>query len=68
MTPSKDLPGEGDVFVGTAVEVVPFGTFVEHPGGAHGLLHGETVEVGAQVSVRVVNVDAEQKRFSLAKA
>ena len=63
MIPSKD-----DVFVGTSVEVVPFGTFIEHPGGAHGLLHGETVEVGTQLSVRVLHADAEQKRFSLAKA
>lgn len=68
MIPSNDMPGEGDVFVGTAVEVAPFGTFVEHPSGAHGLLHGETVEVGAQVSVRVLNVDTGQRRFSLARA
>lgn len=62
------LPSEDDVFVGASVEVTPFGTFIEHPGGAHGLLHGDTVEVGAQVRVRVIAVDAERRRFSLAKA
>lgn len=63
MIPSKD-----DTFVGTSVEVKPFGTFIEHPGGAHGLLHGETVEVGTQVRVRVIDVDAERRRFSLVTA
>ncbi|GAA4428520.1 S1 RNA-binding domain-containing protein [Actinokineospora soli] len=62
------IPSKGDVFVGTAVEVKPFGTFIEHPGGAHGLLHGAEVEIGTQVSVRVIDVDAERERFSLAKA
>lgn len=62
------IPSKGDVFVGTAVEVKPFGTFIEHPGGAHGLLHGENVEVGTQVDVRVIDVDAANSRFSLAKA
>ncbi|MGW5051824.1 hypothetical protein [Actinokineospora sp. NPDC004072] len=62
------IPNVGDVFVGTAVAVKPFGTFIEHPEGAHGLLHGETTEVGTQVSVRVLHVDAETRRFSLARA
>ena len=61
------IPNEGDVFVGTAVQVQPFGTFIEHPQGAHGLLHGETVEVGTRVEVRVLHSDAESRRFSLVK-
>ncbi|GGS34257.1 MULTISPECIES: hypothetical protein [Actinokineospora] len=62
------IPKVGEVFVGTAVEVRPFGTFIEHPEGAHGLLHGETAEVGARVTVRVLDADVENRRFSLARA
>lgn len=62
------LPDKDEVFVGTVVSVVPFGAFVEHPGGAHGLLVGETAEVGAQIRVRVVDTDPTRDRFSLALA
>ena len=59
------VPEVGEVFVGTVVDVVPFGSFVEHPGGRHGLLYGRTVERGSTVEVRVLDVDAERQRFSL---
>ncbi|WP_170191932.1 S1 RNA-binding domain-containing protein [Saccharothrix syringae] len=62
------LPDRDEVFVGTVVSNVPFGSFVEHPGGAHGLLHGETAEVGARVRVRVLEVDPARDRFSLGLA
>jgi polyribonucleotide nucleotidyltransferase len=65
---TRIFPSTGDVFTGTVVEVKPFGSFVEHPGGAHGLLHQETLEVGAEVRVRVLQSDPEQRRFSLARA
>lgn len=59
------LPKKGDVFAGTVVQVVAFGSFVEHPEGKHGLLHGQTAEVGATVEVRVIDVDSGRDRFSL---
>jgi predicted RNA-binding protein with RPS1 domain len=59
------LPNVGDVFSGQVVSTVPFGSFVEHPAGAHGLLHGQQAEVGAAVRVKVLAVDAEKQRFSL---
>jgi len=62
---SSGMPQVGEVFVGTVVDVLPFGSFVEHPGGRHGLLHGRTVEPGSAVEVRVLDVDDEQQRFSL---
>ena len=59
------LPNVGDVFSGKVVSTVPFGSFVEHPAGAHGLLHGQQAEVGAAVLVKVLAVDADKQRFSL---
>jgi predicted RNA-binding protein with RPS1 domain len=59
----------GDVVVGEVSGVVPFGTFVRFAEDADGLLHGETgLDVGARVSVRVVELDVERKRASLALA
>ncbi|WP_112262920.1 S1 RNA-binding domain-containing protein [Lentzea terrae] len=59
------LPNVGEVFSGKVVSTVPFGSFVEHPAGAHGLLHGQQAEVGAAVQVKVLAVDADKQRFSL---
>ena len=59
------LPNVGEVFSGKVVSTVPFGSFVEHPAGAHGLLHGQQAEVGAAVQVKVLAVDADTQRFSL---
>jgi predicted RNA-binding protein with RPS1 domain len=59
------LPNVGEVFSGKVVSTVPFGSFVEHPAGAHGLLHGQQAEVGAAVQVKVLAVDADRQRFSL---
>jgi polyribonucleotide nucleotidyltransferase len=59
------LPDVGDVFSGKVVSTVPFGSFVEHPAGAHGLLHGRQAEVGSSVRVKVLMVDADKQRFSL---
>ena len=58
-------PTVGEVFSGTVVKVVPFGAFVEHPNGTHGLLHGQQPAEGQTVQVRVLAVDAEKQRFSL---
>ncbi|WP_424185887.1 hypothetical protein ACOBQX_29100 [Actinokineospora sp. G85] len=59
------LPEKDSTFTGTVVSNAPFGSFVEHPGGAHGLLYGRTVEVGSVVEVRVINVDVVGEKFSL---
>ncbi|GAB2868588.1 S1 RNA-binding domain-containing protein [Lentzea nigeriaca] len=59
------LPNVGDVFSGKVVKTLPFGSFVEHPAGAHGLLHGQQPEVGSTVQVKVLMVDADKHRFSL---
>lgn len=61
------FPEVGDVFEGTVISVVPFGAFVEHPCGAHGLLHNAKPETGARVTVRVLETDAARNRFSLAE-
>ena len=62
------LPSVGEVFTGKVVQVVPFGSFVEHPNGTHGLIQGYSAEVGSPVSVRVLVVDTERRRFSLGLA
>lgn len=59
------LPNVGDVFSGKVVKTMPFGVFVEHPAGAHGLLHGQQAEEGSTVQVKVLMVDADRQRFSL---
>lgn len=62
------LPEVGEVFSGKVVSAVPFGSFVEHPAGAHGLLHGHQAEVGSEVRVKVLAVDDVKQRFSLEQA
>jgi ribosomal protein S1 len=59
----------GDVVVGEVSGVVPFGTFVRFAEDADGLLHSETgFEIGATVTVRILDKDVERKRASLALA
>jgi ribosomal protein S1 len=59
----------GDVVDGEVSGVVPFGTFVRFADGVDGLLPGVTgLEVGAAVTVRVLDKDAERRRASLALA
>jgi predicted RNA-binding protein with RPS1 domain len=59
----------GDVVVGTVMREVPFGTFVRFAEDADGLLHSRTgLEIGATVTVRIVEMDAERKRASLVLA
>ena len=62
------FPQVDEVFTGTVVAVEPFGSFVEHPDGHHGLLHTERLEVGASVRVRVLAADEANRRFSLTTA
>jgi len=46
---------------------VPFGSFVESEGFT-GLAHQQSWPVGARVSVRILAIDSENQRFSLAAA
>lgn len=60
----------GSALVGTVVNVVPFGCFVELPDGLHGLVHiskmnGNQVSAGDRVQVEIIWVDAFQKKMSL---
>ena len=59
----------GDVVVGEVSGLVPFGSFVRFADGVDGLLHGVTgLQVGAAVTVRVLDKDGERRRASLALA
>ena len=55
----------GDVVEGVVVKQVPFGAFVESDGFT-GLAHEQTWPVGTRVSVKILAIDAERQRFSLA--
>jgi small subunit ribosomal protein S1 len=66
----------GEVRRGTVISLADFGAFVDI-GGADGLIHiselswkriddpSEILEVGQEIDVKVLNVDAERKRISL---
>ncbi|MDT0305812.1 hypothetical protein RM780_02385 [Streptomyces sp. DSM 44917] len=57
----------GDVIEGVVSQNAPFGSFVTCD-GFDGLAYQETWPVGARVSVRILAIDAERRRFSLAPA
>ena len=62
-------PKEGDVFNGKVVRIMPFGAFVELPGGKDGLVHishlapqrvgkvEDVVKLGDVVTVKVIEID-----------
>lgn len=68
---------EGSIVEGTVARLATFGAFVELEPGVDGLIHisqladrrinnpGEVVSIGQQVKVKVVGVDAENRRISL---
>jgi small subunit ribosomal protein S1 len=59
----------GDVVTGEVSKVVPFGAFVRIADDADGLLHGEAeVHEGSSVRVRILALDQELRRASLARA
>ncbi|MBH0776864.1 S1 RNA-binding domain-containing protein [Nocardia bovistercoris] len=65
----------GGVLDATIVEIVPFGAFLEVAPGVHGLWHRSEwredaldPEVGAAMSVRILAIDDERHRVSLAAA
>lgn len=57
----------GDVIEGVVTKQVPFGSFVESEGFT-GLAHQQSWPVGTRVSVRILAIDSENQRFSLAAA
>lgn len=57
----------GDVIEGVVTAEVPFGSFVESE-GVTGLAYQESWPVGTRVSVRILEIDPENQRFSLAAA
>ena len=63
---------EGAVLTGRVVKIVPFGVFIEILPGIDALLHNSEIaaqqvpEVGAEMRVRVIGVDRERSRVSLA--
>jgi len=57
----------GDVIEGVVTKQVPFGSFVESAGFT-GLAHEQSWPVGSRVSVRILAIDPERQRFSLAPA
>jgi small subunit ribosomal protein S1 len=57
----------GDVIEGVVTKQVPFGSFVESDGFT-GLAHQQSWPVGSRVSVKILAIDSENQRFSLAAA
>ncbi|HEV7629355.1 MAG TPA: hypothetical protein VGO89_22915 [Streptomyces sp.] len=57
----------GDVIEGVVTQEVPFGSFVESE-GATGLAYQQSWPVGSHVSVRILAIDPDKQRFSLAPA
>ena len=57
----------GDVVKGVVTRQMPFGSFVEADGFT-GLAHQQSWPVGTHVSVKILAIDAEKQRFSLAAA
>lgn len=57
----------GDVIDGVVTAQMPFGSFVEYD-GVTGLAHQQSWPVGARVSVKILAIDPENQRFSLAAA
>lgn len=67
----------GDVVKGTITRLVPFGAFIQVGAGVEGLAHvselsdehvelpEQVVSLGQEVSVRILDVDAERRRVSL---
>ncbi|TYB48622.1 hypothetical protein [Actinomadura chibensis] len=57
----------GDLIEGVVTRQAPFGSFVESEGFT-GLAPQEAWPVGIRVSVRILAIDPEKQRFSLAAA
>ena len=71
--------GEGSVIMGKVTRLMDFGAFVELEAGVEGLVHvsqleagrttnvSKAVEVGEEISIRVIEVDEHGQRMSLSR-
>jgi small subunit ribosomal protein S1 len=57
----------GDVIEGVVTKQVPFGSFVESE-GVTGLAHKQQWPAGTHVRVKILAIDTETQRFSVAPA
>ena len=67
----------GDVVKATVVSITPFGAFAQIIEGVDGLIHisqiadkrvdnvSDVLSVGQEVDVKIIDIDAEQKRISI---
>jgi len=68
---------EGDIIEGKVVRIAPFGAFIEIEPGVDGLVHisqlanyrvekpEDVVKVGEIIKIKVLNIDAEEKKIGL---
>jgi hypothetical protein len=64
---SDQLLAAGDVITATVTKTLPFGVLVESA-GVPGLVRGAQDEPGAELSLRVLEYDSTQRRFSAERA
>jgi small subunit ribosomal protein S1 len=79
---ARDIPGKyepGQIVTGTVTKITNFGVFVGLENGLEGLLHiseladhkvenpEEVVKVGDQIEVKVLRVDAEERKIGLSR-
>ena len=57
----------GDVIEGVVTKQMPFGSFIESEGFT-GLAHEQSWPVGTRISVRILAIDPDRQRFSVAPA
>ncbi len=63
----QTVPAAGDVITATVTKTLPFGVLVEHA-GVPGLVRKASDEVGAELTLRVLEFDADERRFSASPA
>ncbi|MBF6468579.1 S1 RNA-binding domain-containing protein [Nocardia beijingensis] len=83
MSPSESSPqrgwpefvaahAQGSVLEAAVVQIAPFGAFLEVAPGIHGLLHrtewSTEPQIGATLTVRILDIDTERQRVALAHA
>ncbi len=79
---ARDIPGKyepGQIVTGTVTKITNFGVFVGLENGLEGLLHiseladhkvenpEEVVKVGDQIEVKILRVDAEERKIGLSR-
>ena len=68
----------GSKVLGTVTKILPFGVFVELPGGIEGLIHiseiskdksslpAETFSLGKEINLKIINISPEEHKINLA--